>query len=136
MEKDALNYALVLLPKANLDVLMVLLWFLEEVSFHAGKDQEWGNKMDMENLCTVIAPNILMPKPSEQGSEDPYLAISVIRHLMKSQQEMWKCPESIEKALIQLDEKDAHSAKSNEIIKKYRAEYLQPKNIIQSHTDY
>ncbi len=51
-QKLALHYVMCLLPKPNLDVLMVLLSFLEEVSYHSGVNQEWGNKMDLDNLAT------------------------------------------------------------------------------------
>lgn len=52
-QKEALHYVICLLPKPNLNVLQVLTWFLEEVSFHSGKDvQDWGNKMDLDNLAT------------------------------------------------------------------------------------
>ncbi|KAI8069739.1 Rho GTPase activation protein [Gilbertella persicaria] len=49
-----LRYTICILPKANRDTLLIILALLNWVARHASH-----NKMDYENLATVMAPNIL-----------------------------------------------------------------------------
>lgn len=104
-QKEALHYVVCLLPRPNLNTLQVLLWFMEEVSFHAGVSQDWGNKMDLDNLATVMTPNILLSSaaaqadPSQPISENPYQAIHIVKLLFRHQHELWRVPPSILKAL-------------------------------------
>lgn len=114
--KEALHYVCCLLPKPNLDFLEVLLWFLRQVSKLAGDktdtiipnneetiesdeqadgdaDNEQqvggGNKMDMDNLAVVIAPNILYSKSKNPINDETVHCNSVVLMLMKYQDEFW-----------------------------------------------
>lgn len=53
-----------MLPKPKRDLLEVLVTFLSWVSLFAHVDEEAGSKMDLHNLATVIAPNILLAEDS------------------------------------------------------------------------
>lgn len=58
--KQCLHLACCLLPKCHRDALEILFCFLKWAgSFHQ-VDDESGSKMDIKNLATVIAPNILI----------------------------------------------------------------------------
>ncbi|KAG6008956.1 hypothetical protein E4U21_003506 [Claviceps maximensis] len=57
--KQCLHLACCLLPRSHRDCLEILFTFLKWAgSFHQ-LDEEVGSKMDIRNLATVIAPNIL-----------------------------------------------------------------------------
>ena len=57
--KQCLHLACCLLPKSHRDCLEILFSFLKWAgSFHQ-LDEENGSKMDVRNLATVIAPNVL-----------------------------------------------------------------------------
>ena len=70
---------------------MVLAWFLREVSEHSGSGAHTddGNKMDLDNLATVITPNILYSKSKNPADDESVLAIEAVRLLLKNQQELW-----------------------------------------------
>lgn len=58
--KQCLHLTCCLLPKSHRDCLEILFSFLKWAgSFHQ-LDEDGGSKMDIRNLATVIAPNILM----------------------------------------------------------------------------
>ena len=86
-----------MLPKPNRDCLEVLLVFLRHVAAQSGgNNADVGNKMDTENLATVIAPCILYPrskdgavtKPSSgivpAAAENAFLSVSVVRELLEN----------------------------------------------------
>lgn len=87
--KYCLHLACCLLPKSHRDCLEILFCFLKWAgSFHQ-VDDEVGSKMDIKNLATVIAPNILYDKtkgPSLDG--DPILAIAAVEVLIANIEEM------------------------------------------------
>ncbi|KAI8809007.1 hypothetical protein BJ742DRAFT_246254 [Cladochytrium replicatum] len=163
--KQMIHLVVCLLPKANLDLLEVLCWFLRHVANHnletesatnssltatnpaasmttvlntansnystvnlpatsestttefplpsnvggaspptdysSGKPKqpEWGNRMTLDNLATVIAPNILYSKSKNPVDDEAFLAIEAVRSLLEYQDELWVLPESIEKQL-------------------------------------
>lgn len=107
--KKVLHYAFCLLPKSNRDVLEVILAFLKFVASYAGRNKdEPGNRMDLENLATVVAPNILYPRPKDSGkgketvgvAEDAFLAISAVRMLMEYLDEFVLVPPEFERNII------------------------------------
>merc|ERR1711939_761834 len=58
-QRRVLHLTCCLLPKVNRDTMEILFNFMNWVaSFHT-VDEETGSKMDIHNLATVIAPNIL-----------------------------------------------------------------------------
>ncbi|KAK4128392.1 hypothetical protein N657DRAFT_562570 [Parathielavia appendiculata] len=85
-----------LLPKPNRDCLEILFGFLKWVgSFHQ-VDDESGSKMDIKNLATVIAPNVLFDKDkaSTLGS-DPMYAIEAVEALITNIEEMCLVPDDL-----------------------------------------
>ncbi|KAJ3027346.1 UNVERIFIED_CONTAM: hypothetical protein HDU68_003968 [Siphonaria sp. JEL0065] len=95
--KRILHLAMCLLPKANMDLLQVLLQFLRRVAEY--KD---SNKMDIPNLATVMCPNILYSKPKNPnvtpGDDEPQLAhlsIRAIQMLIVYQDEFRLIPDEI-----------------------------------------
>lgn len=93
--KRILHLCICLLPKPNRDLLEVFLVFLRQVASFSGDDT--GNKMDMNNLATVIAPNILYGKAKDDkqqkiigsAKDESFLAIDAVKMLMQHQDEMW-----------------------------------------------
>lgn len=104
-KKKLLHYTCCLLPKPNRDLLEVLLAFLRVVASNSTEDQSTGlgNKMDVQNLATVIAPNILYQKslnnnansgnpslPANAGAKDEsFLGIDVLKMLIQHQDDLW-----------------------------------------------
>lgn len=71
----------------------VLFSFLQWASSFSTVDEESGSKMDIHNLATVIAPNILYPnmgtKPPDMGGLDSsFLAIEAVHTLIECNEEM------------------------------------------------
>jgi hypothetical protein len=105
--KKVVHYALCLLPKNNRDVLEVLLSFLRVVAEDAGHVETSaadGNKMDLDNLATVIAPCILYPKAGNGKSkeaaaaaEEAFLAIGAVKTMLKYLDELVLVPAEFEK---------------------------------------
>ena len=87
--KQCLHLTCCLLPKSNRDSLEILFSFLKWAgSFHQ-LDDELGSKMDIRNLATVIAPNILTnpAKASALDSEAIYV-IDAVEMLITHIEEM------------------------------------------------
>lgn len=80
-----------LLPKCNRDTMEVLFAFLKWAASFSQVDEESGSKMDVHNLATVMAPNILYAAPPKQGTKGPqipqvdesFLAIEAVNLLIK-----------------------------------------------------
>ncbi|ORZ34596.1 hypothetical protein BCR44DRAFT_1436028 [Catenaria anguillulae PL171] len=95
VRRKVLHYGLCLLPKANRDVLEVLLLCLRDVAnaCQHPSDPDRGSKMDYSNLATVIAPNLLIPG---KGVEEEHGAIvSCMFDLLMWQESMWTVPRTI-----------------------------------------
>ncbi|KAJ1549905.1 hypothetical protein HK405_001954, partial [Cladochytrium tenue] len=86
--KLVLHLIYVLLPKTNLDLLLVLTGFLREVSAHCQEPGGAGNKMDTHNLALVVAPNILYAKPpggagpAGPSPDDSMLAVKAVEMMI------------------------------------------------------
>jgi hypothetical protein len=94
--KQCLHLTCCLLPKSHRDSLEILFSFLKWAgSFHQ-LDEELGSKMDIRNLATVIAPNILTntTKAAALDSEAIYV-IDAVEMLITNIEEM--CQVSLEK---------------------------------------
>lgn len=87
--RHCLHLTCCLLPKANRDSLEILFCFLKWVgSFHQ-VDDESGSKMDIKNLATVIAPNVLFDKNKTSSLDsDPMFAIEVVEMMISNIEEM------------------------------------------------
>jgi len=99
-----------LLPLYNRNILEVLLSFLYWTSSFSHVENEMGSKMDIHNLSTVIAPNVLyLPTPNNNGEsgqpsksysegfaenegQHHFLAIEVIDYLITHNEEMVMVP--------------------------------------------
>ncbi|KAK4995437.1 Rho-type GTPase activating protein Rga1 [Elasticomyces elasticus] len=108
-----------LLPKAHRDTMEILFCFLNWVSSFAYTDEESGSKMDIHNLATVIAPNILYPsakqvtannnKSSSSSSgqtagtnvdvDESFLAIEAVYTLIECNEAMCEVPSDIQEML-------------------------------------
>lgn len=98
-KKKQLQYVVCLLPKPNRDLLEVLLVFIRAVAQHQ------SNKMDITNLATVFAPNILYAKEGSQRAlattgqkekEDSMVAIETLKSLIMLQDSLWQVPAEIQ----------------------------------------
>ncbi|MBE3049636.1 hypothetical protein IMZ48_45505, partial [Candidatus Bathyarchaeota archaeon] len=96
--RQCLHLACCLLPKCHRDALEILFCFLKWASSFHQVDDESGSKMDIKNLATVIAPNILFAndKPAALDS-DHMFAITAVETLVNYLEEIcivcvFSCP--------------------------------------------
>ncbi|KAK3330384.1 hypothetical protein B0H66DRAFT_572464 [Apodospora peruviana] len=99
-QKHCLHLTCCLLPKAHRDCMEVLFCFLKWAgSFHQ-IDDENGSKMDIRNLATVIAPNVLLDKNKTSTLDgDPMTAIDAVDILINNIEEMCSVPDDLVAAL-------------------------------------
>lgn len=67
----------------------VLFVFLRWVASFAHVDEETGSKMDLQNLATVICPNVLYAKGKDATKDESFLGIRAIVELMAWQDLMF-----------------------------------------------
>ena len=89
MEDDNKRFKIVqsacaLLPKCNRDLLEVLLIFLKEVASYSSE-----NKMDIDNLATIIAPTICYSKSKDPTKDESFLAIEALKLMITHQDKLW-----------------------------------------------
>ncbi len=87
-----LHLVSILLPKCNQDTLQVLFVFLKWVASFAHVDES-GNKMDLQNLSTVLAPNLLYSKRRDAARDDAFSSIRVVTEFLERQDELYTVPE-------------------------------------------
>ncbi|KAL6454829.1 LRG1 Rho-GTPase-activating protein LRG1 [Candida maltosa Xu316] len=99
LKKKKVQLVYALLGRTNRNLLEVLLYFLSWVASFAVVDEETGSKMDILNLATVIAPNILISKSSSNSSassgDNYFLAIEVVNQLIEQHEEFSIVPNEI-----------------------------------------
>lgn len=83
-QRRILHLACCLLPKANRDTMEVLFAFLKWAASFSQVDEESGSKMDIHNLSTVMAPNILYSNMKNPPVDDSFLAIEAVNTLIES----------------------------------------------------
>jgi hypothetical protein len=66
----------------------ILFTFLVWVSSFSAVDEETGSKMDLHNLATVIAPNILYANQKSADMDQSFLAIEAAHTLMEFNETM------------------------------------------------
>jgi hypothetical protein len=88
-----------LLPKPHRDTLEVLFVFLKWTASFSHVDEETGSKMDLQNLATVICPNILYSKATDPTRDESFLAIRAVLELLEYQDEFWQVPPDLEAIL-------------------------------------
>jgi hypothetical protein len=106
VQKRIIHLAYAMLPRSHRDLLEVLLYFFSWVASFAEIDEETGLKMDVHNLATVIAPNILYSRQLSQqagqlmadglqpnsGGDSYFLAIEVVNQLIEMHEELSMIP--------------------------------------------
>ncbi|KAG6041574.1 hypothetical protein E4U41_003470 [Claviceps citrina] len=94
--KQCLHLACCLLPKSHRDCLEIVFTFLKWAgSFHQ-LDEEVGSKMDVRNLATVIAPNILTnanKAPALDG--EAIYVIDAVEIVINNIEEMCQVPDEL-----------------------------------------
>lgn len=81
--RRVLHLTCCLLPKAHRDSMEVLFAFLQWVASFSHIDEESGSKMDIHNLATVMAPNILHLGKRDVPLDDNLLAIETVHSLIE-----------------------------------------------------
>ncbi|KAG9961405.1 GTPase-activating protein-like protein of the rho/rac family, partial [Aureobasidium melanogenum] len=118
--RRVLHLTCCLLPKAHRDTMEVLFNFMQWVSSFSHIDEESGSKMDVHNLATVMAPNILHLGKRDVPLDDNLLAIEAVHSLIEYNEYMCEVPEDL--ALI-LNDSTLFSASADittkEILKRY-----------------
>jgi RhoGAP domain len=95
--RRVLHLTCCLLPKVHRDTMEVLFTFLNwAASFHT-IDEETGSKMDLHNLATVIAPNLLLPSNKNPEVDSSLLAIETVYSLIECNESM--CEVSLHAAI-------------------------------------
>lgn len=89
-QKECLHLLLCLLPKPNRDLLEILMFLLIRVAKLSST-----NRMDLDNLATVIAPNILYSKSKNPVDDQSPLAISAVRALLEHAEEFCLVPQTL-----------------------------------------
>ncbi|ODV77229.1 GTPase-activating protein of the rho/rac family, partial [Suhomyces tanzawaensis NRRL Y-17324] len=101
IRKRILQLVYCMLPRSHRNLVEVLLYFFSWVASFAEIDEETGSKMDIHNLATVIAPNILFAKQAAgaestpQSGETYFLAIEVVNQLIEIHEELSVIPEDL-----------------------------------------
>nr|KAJ3422046.1 hypothetical protein HK105_001399 [Polyrhizophydium stewartii] len=104
-----------LLPKPNIELLSVLARFFREVASYS--EGENGNKMHIENIATVIAPNVLYSKNG--NPEDSVYAVRAFRMILENVPDIFKVPSIIVEGLKEEDGTDFNPSSKYELKKKY-----------------
>ncbi|PHH60319.1 hypothetical protein CDD81_1845 [Ophiocordyceps australis] len=94
--KQCLHLTCCLLPKSHRDCLEILFSFLKWAgSFHQ-VDEEIGSKMDIRNLATVIAPNVLTnPNKAPALDSEAIFIIDAVETLIANIEDMCQVPTEI-----------------------------------------
>jgi hypothetical protein len=82
---ETLHWAICALPKANRDILLLVLALLNWVARHAE-----DNKMDAENLARVMAPNILYSKRQAQDTSICHEEICIVATMIENYEKLIK----------------------------------------------
>ncbi len=106
----------------------VLFVFLKWVASFSHIDEETGSKMDLSNLATVLAPNILYSKGPNPAKDETFLANRAILSILENQESFWTVPQELE-AVLHDRELLAQSADmtSRDILKRCEKVALQQK---------
>lgn len=78
------------MPKPHRDTMEVLFVFLKWVASFSHVDEETGSKMDLQNLATVISPNILYAKGKDPARDESFSAARAVHELLELQDDFWE----------------------------------------------
>ncbi|KAF2400510.1 RhoGAP-domain-containing protein [Trichodelitschia bisporula] len=131
--RRVLHLTCCLLPKVHRDTMEVLFSFLNWVSSFHTVDEETGSKMDIHNLATVIAPNILHSGNKNNPDMDlSFLAIEAIHCLIECNESMCEVPEDLLSIVSETALLDNNDITTKEIVKKFGDLAKVPQPTIQS----
>jgi hypothetical protein len=88
-----LHLVYTLLPRYHRDTTEILFVFLKWVASFSHVDEDTGSKMDLQNLATVICPNILYSKGRDPTRDESFTAIRVVHQLLELQDDYYAVPE-------------------------------------------
>ncbi|KAI5475752.1 Rho GTPase-activating protein [Pseudohyphozyma bogoriensis] len=91
--KKTMHLVCCLMPKPHRDTMEVIFVFLKWVASFSHVDEETGSKMDLQNLATVICPNILYSKSKDPYKDESFSAVRAVHELLEFQDEFWQVPE-------------------------------------------
>lgn len=94
-----LQLVTLLLPRTHRDTMEVLFVFFKFVATFSMVDDETGNRMDVANLATVLAPSLLFTRTAELTTTEARLAQAVVQDMIEHQDDFWFVPEDLERAL-------------------------------------
>ncbi|CEH15938.1 -domain-containing protein [Ceraceosorus bombacis] len=115
----------VLLPKPHRDTMEVLFVFLKWVASFSHIDEETGSKMDLQNLATVLGPNILYSKGTDPAKDETFLANRAVLDLLEHQDDYWLVPPGLDVALQDRDLLNSSAElTSRDILKNSRLESM------------
>ncbi|KAL8295384.1 hypothetical protein RB600_001054 [Gaeumannomyces tritici] len=94
--RQCLHLICCLLPKCHRDCLEILFCFLKWAGTFHQVDDESGSKMDVKNLSTVIAPNILYTSSKALTLDsDPMFAITAVEDIITYIEDMCLVPDDL-----------------------------------------
>ncbi|KAK4703927.1 hypothetical protein P7C70_g2288, partial [Phenoliferia sp. Uapishka_3] len=97
--KNIMHLVCCLMPKPHRDTMEVIFVFLKWVASFSHVDEETGSKMDLQNLATVICPNILYSKSKDPYKDESFSAVRAVHELLEFQDEFWQVPEEFSSIL-------------------------------------
>jgi hypothetical protein len=86
--RRVLHLTCCLLPKIHRDTMEILFNFLNWASSFSTVDEDTGSKMDIHNLATVVAPNILYSSNKNPDMDQSFLAIEAVHCLIECNESM------------------------------------------------
>ncbi|KAB5536547.1 hypothetical protein GE09DRAFT_971110 [Coniochaeta sp. 2T2.1] len=95
-KRQCLHLTCCLLPKCHRDCMEIVFCFLKWAALFHKVDDESGSKMDIKNLATVIAPNIIYKDAKAAALDsDPIFAIEAVEILITYIEEMCLVPDEL-----------------------------------------
>uniref|UniRef100_L7LZ36 Putative rho gtpase-activating protein 18 n=1 Tax=Rhipicephalus pulchellus TaxID=72859 RepID=L7LZ36_RHIPC len=127
----ALNLLVLLLPEANRSTLLALVNFLADVTERDGR-----NRMSVQNVAMIIAPNLFAPKrrkATEENLRVARAATNVTRMLIWYQQLLWIVPSQFMGQIrleyrLHYEKKHAKENKKKRNQRKDRASWFEPRD--------
>ncbi|KAH8021461.1 hypothetical protein HPB51_015857 [Rhipicephalus microplus] len=127
----ALNLLVLLLPEANRSTLLALVNFLADVTERDGR-----NRMSVQNVAMIIAPNLFAPKrrkATEENLRVARAATNVTRMLIWYQQLLWIVPSQFMGQIrleyrIHYEKKHAKENKKKRNQRKDRTSWFEPRD--------
>lgn len=116
-----------LLPRSHRETTEVLFIFLKWVASFSHIDEESGSRMDLNNLATVICPNILYAKGRDPTKDESFLSIRTVCDMLEHQDRFWQVPQEISAILKHKDSLGNPADLTSKDILRYCRQYVGPK---------